>query len=91
MKNITMKVHFFNLQQDDFGMPTIYRAYVLIGRSANYGEALSDQGITRIYPISDLTPNLNLDTVVASGGIEGSMQEAIKQLKILNPNLSCDL
>lgn len=88
---ITKKIYFTSVEQDNFGMPMIYRAYVLIGKNASIGEALRDQGITKIYAISNATENLNPDTVVAFGGIEGSMQEAIKQLKILNPNLNCDL
>lgn len=86
MNKVVKRVWFFNNETDDFGMPTDYRAYVVIGRDAASGEAQAGQGIAKAYPLSQSAASLNSDHIVAEGAA-GAVDEAVSRLKAMNEGL----
>lgn len=86
---IKKKVHFFNTELDDYGMPTNFRAYFIISRKAEVGESANQtDGRAKVYTLSSQAVALNPEYVVAEGGAENAVNLAIERLKLLNPGLN---
>ena len=76
------RISFANLQQDAFGMPTQYKAYLVVARLAEPGEANEGDGIACVYPMSAHATPLNPDHVVAPGGPEKAIEAAFPKLRL---------
>ncbi len=68
-------------------MPTDYRAYFIMAREAELGEANQGDGIAKVYTLSMQAAALHPDNVVAAGGAGNAVSLAIEKLKALNPDL----
>lgn len=86
--HIKKLVRFFNGEQDAYGMPSIYHAYIVIGRAGNPGETTQGHGVAKVYTLSTQAPALNSDIVTAAGGAVGAISEAVQRLKKLNSGLT---
>lgn len=86
MEKVIKTVLFFSNDWDDFGMPTDYHAYVVIGRGAAQGEAVKGEGIAKVYPLSEQAPLLNPDRVFGPDP-DGAVAKAIERLKEVNQDL----
>lgn len=86
---IKKRVSFYGAELDNFGMPTMYRSYFIIGREAKNGESANkSDGIAKVYTLSIQAVALNPDHVVAVGGSEKAVNLAIVKLRELNPDLN---
>ena len=84
----SLRVSFSNTTEDDFGMPTQYHSYFIIGRPARNGESANiSDGIARVYTSSLQAVSLNPDHVIATGGADNAIEAALEKLRELNQGL----
>jgi hypothetical protein len=81
------RVNYGSSEIDSYGMPSTYRSYVIVGRSAQPGEAAPTDGIAKVYAISADAIPLNPDHVIAAGGVSNAVNAAIEKLRKLNAGL----
>lgn len=87
MMIIKKRVSYSNSELDNYGMPTNYNAYYIIGREANAGEAQKGDGIAKIYILSLQATQFNPDFVIAAGGAEKAVEVALGKLRTFHQNL----
>lgn len=86
---IRKRLSFSNAELDDFGYPTNYSSYIIIGRQVESGESANkSDGIAKIYTLSNQSIAPSKNHFVAVGGAENAVNLAVAELRKLNPGLN---